>query len=196
MKKIILALMVVILCGISGCKNSEEAAVERGFRWYHRGDYNRAIDTFTTVLAANPTNKYALAGRGDAFAEKKEYEKALEDYDKGLEADPSWAALYYHRGVCWQEYAQLRGWYDENKLVKALTDYTKAIELDPVSKDAYINRAFINKMMGKYDLAIVDYDKILNLEPENKRAKLERDKTVKAKLDGAKPEVREDPPSE
>lgn len=185
-----------MLFGIAGCRDLELAAVNRGFRSYGRGDYNKAIDTFTTVLEQNPTNMYALAGRGDAFAEKKEYLKALEDYDKAIEINQTSAALYYHRGVCWQEYAKLRGWYDEDKLTKALADYTKAIELAPDSMSAYINRAFINKIMGKYDLALADYDKILKLEPDNKRAKEERDKTLKAKRDDSKPQVREEPPPE
>jgi tetratricopeptide (TPR) repeat protein len=196
MKIIVITLTVAILFSISGCKNSEIAAVERGYRWYQRGEYNKAIDTFSTALEANPTNKYALAGRGDSYAEIKEYEKAFADYDKGIESYPSWGALYYHRGVCWQESAELDGWYDEHKLAKALADYSKVIELDPETSAAYINRAFINKMMGNYVLALADYDIILELTPDDKKAKEQRDKTLKAIQEGAKPQVRKDPPSE
>lgn len=197
MKTLSLILIAAILCSISGCQNSEDAGVDRGYRWLQRGNYNSAINTFTTVLEKNPTNKFALGGRGDSYAKKKEYEKALEDYDKGIKLYPSWSTLYYHRGVCWQEYAEFRGWYDEDKLAKALTDYTKSISLYPESTAAYINRAFINNMMGNYDLALADYDKILKLTPDDKKAKEQRAKTLKAIQEGTKPQVREDlPPTE
>ena len=194
MKTLQLLLIIVTLCGISSCRNLERADIDRGFRCYDRGDYNGAIKIFSTVLESNPTNRYALAGRGDAFAEKKEYAKALEDYDKAIESHPSWASLYYHRGVCWQEFAELRGWYDEDKLTKALADYSKAIELDPNSMASYVNRAFINKIMGNYELALSDYDKILDLEPESERAKAEREKVLKAIKEGAIPKISEEPP--
>lgn len=196
MKIIRLVLIATTLLCATSCRDVELATVQRGFRWYKRGDYDRAIETFSSVLGSNPTNKYALAGRGDAFAEKKEYAKALEDYDAAIESHPDWASVYYHRGVCWQEYAKLRGWYDEDKLIKALADYTKAIELDPSTKAAYINRAFINKMMGNYESALTDYETLLRLEPQNERAKAEREKTLKAIKEGAKPKIREEAPPE
>lgn len=186
--------MANIIFNISGCIDPEQSAVKRGFRLYHCGDYNRAIDNFTFVLKSNPANKYALAGRGDSYAEIKDYDKALKDYDKGIELYPSWAALYFHRGVCWQEYAELDGWYDEHKLASALADYTKAIEFDPELSSAYINRAFINKMMGNYELALADYDKIIELTPDDEKAKEQKDKTLKAIEEGAKPQVYMDPP--
>ncbi len=172
------------------------ATVNRAYRWYKRGDYDRAIQQFSVVLSSNPTNLYALAGRGDSFAEKKEYENALKDYDKAIEHHPSHAKLYYHRGVCWQESAELRGWYDEDKLVKALADYDKSIELDGKYILPYINRAFINKIMGNYELALSDYEAVLKLDPGNAKAKEAKEKTLKAIAEGKEPQIREEPPPE
>ena len=195
-KYIINLLPLLILTLLLGCRDIEQATVNRGFRWYNRGENDVAIQTFSEVLRSNPSNKYALAGRGDCFAEKKEYEKALVDYNAGIESAPTWAVIYYHRGLCWQEYAQLYGWYDESKLICALADYKKSIELDPTYIAPYINRAFINKLLGKYDLAISDYENIIELQPDNNRAKLEREKTIQARLNKVKPKVREQAPTQ
>jgi tetratricopeptide (TPR) repeat protein len=161
--------------------------LRQGARWYQRGEYDRAIEIFSSVLTTHPTNLYALALRGDAFAEKKEYAKALEDYDKAIQAYPSFARLYYHRGVCWYEYAKRGKWYDEDKLRSALADYNKVIELDPDYRAAYINRAAINKMMGNYKPALDDYDRILKLTPNDEKTITARAKTLKAIQDGSKP---------
>jgi tetratricopeptide (TPR) repeat protein len=146
MKRSTLIFLAFSFLTIVGCRDVEMATIERAYRWYKRGDYDRAIQQFSAVLSSNPTNLHALAGRGDSFAEKKQYENALKDYDKAIEHHPNHAKLYYHRGVCWQESAVLRGWYDEDKLVKALADYDKSIELDGEYVLPYINRAFINKI--------------------------------------------------
>jgi tetratricopeptide (TPR) repeat protein len=168
--------------------------IRQGLRWHQRGEYDKAISIFTSVLTINPTNVYALAGRGDSWAEKKEYTYALADYDRAILASPSMARLYYHRGVCWYEYAKRGKWYDGDKLPNAVADYTKAIALDPTNVAAYINRANINYMMGNFEQALDDYDKILKLTPNDKRAKAERAKTLKALQEKAQPQTRDEPP--
>ena len=196
MKKRNITIFALLLFVLTGCQSPEMKNIRRGFRWYDRGEYDRAIEVFSSVLTTQPTNMYALIGRGDAFTEKKEYAKALDDYNRAIEANPSFARLYYHRGVCWYEYAERGGgeWYDEDKLTNALVNYTKVIELDPDYREAYINRANINKMMGKYTLALDDYNKILELTPNEEKAIIARTKTLKAIREGTKPLVRDDPP--
>ena len=199
MKNRNLTIFALFLFVITGCQSPELKTLRDGFRWYERGEYDRAIEIFSSVLATQHTNTYALAalaGRGGAFAEKKEYTLALEDYDKAIQADPSLARLYYHRGVCWYGYAKKGEWYDEDKLINALADYTKVIELDPAYRAAHINRAAINKMMGKYDLALDDYNKVLELTPNDEKTIEAREKTLKAIREGSKPLVRDDPPPE
>jgi len=59
-----------------------------------------------------------------------------------------------------------------------------------------INRAFINKLMGNYELALSDYETILKLDPDNAKAKEAKEKTLKAIAEGKEPQIREEPPPE
>jgi tetratricopeptide (TPR) repeat protein len=211
----------------------EQSIVERGYRWIARGDYNKAIETFSSALKMNPQNILALVGRGDALAEKKEYIKAFVDYDlaiscwehsqvsaeiahsdvvksntsetfgkrpfsyqnQGLTVKYGLGTqLYYHRGVCWYEYAKQGEWYDGDKLTNAVADYTKAIELNPNNVEAYINRAAINHMVGNLQQALNDYDKALELTPKDEKVKTSRAKTLKYLRENIKPQGRAEPP--
>ncbi len=60
--------------------------------------------------------------RGFVNAERKDYDKALADYNKAIELDPKFATAYYNRGFVDA---------DKKDYDKALADYNKAIELDP-----------------------------------------------------------------
>jgi tetratricopeptide (TPR) repeat protein len=65
-----------------------EAYNNRGKAYYHEmtlSDYNKAI-----IL----NHKYAIAyyNRGNLYFDKKEYDKAFQDYDKAIELDPNLAA--------------------------------------------------------------------------------------------------------
>ena len=40
----------------------------------------------------------AYNSRGIAFAKRREYDKAIADYDKAIDLDPKYAKAYYQRG--------------------------------------------------------------------------------------------------
>ena len=69
---------------------------------------------------------------GIAEYEKGNYQKAIEYYNKGLEAKPDDPCLFNNRGLAYYSLEQ----YD-----KAIADFTKAIELRPDLVDAYYMRA-------------------------------------------------------
>ena len=63
-----------------------------------------------------------LLGRGLVRHRKKEYDKAIADYDEALRLDPNNAAVYYNRSVAWQF---------KDEFIKAVNDYDQAVRLDP-----------------------------------------------------------------
>src|SRR5450631_50695 len=51
------------------------------------GKTDEAIDLFTKVIALKPKDDDVLVERAKAYEKKKEYEKAIADYDKALDID-------------------------------------------------------------------------------------------------------------
>lgn len=84
-------------------------------------------------------------------------EKALEDFNRAIEIDPSRADGYLGRANA----LNTMGRYEAS-----LKEYDKAIEIDPKLANAYVNRGIAHSHLGKYDKAIADYEKGLELDPE------------------------------
>ena len=57
-------------------------------------DYNKAINL-------NPDSAEAYNNRGNAYAEKGEFDGAIRDHNKAIEVNPEYAEAYYNRGMIW-----------------------------------------------------------------------------------------------
>ncbi len=64
--------------------------------------------------------------------DKREFDKALSDYNEAIKIDPRYAQAYYNRGLVQMEKKD----YD-----KAIADFSEAIRLDPRDPSGYSNRA-------------------------------------------------------
>ena len=49
----------------------------------------------------------------------------------------------------------------------AIKSYTNKIASKPTDEDGYINRAYLNYLIGNYELAIKDYDTLISINPKN-----------------------------
>lgn len=58
--------------------------------------------------------------------------------------------------------------------LKAIVGYNHTIETNPKAEDAYINRAYINYILGNIQAAIADYDVLVSLNPKNEEFFLNR----------------------
>ena len=59
-------------------------------------------------------------------------------------------------------------------VINAIETYTQKIDSNPQNEDAYINRAYCNYLLGKFDLAIEDYSSLIKLNPNNEEFFLNR----------------------
>jgi tetratricopeptide (TPR) repeat protein len=89
----------------------------------------------TAVIDANretPENRaIALRGRGNAYVDKGQPERAIEDYDQALRLAPHGSGIFVNRGIA---YAAL-GQFD-----RAIQDYDEALRLKPDFAEAYYFR--------------------------------------------------------
>ena len=115
--------------------------------------------------------------RGMAYADnKKDYDRAITDYNKAIELDPKYVHAYNNRG---RAYADNKKDYD-----RAITDYNKAIELDPKYVHAYNNRGRVYAYNKKdYDRAITDYNRVIELDPKYVHAYNNRGSAYESKKD-------------
>ena len=108
-----------------------------------------------------PLNAEEYLGKGLGWYELKDYQKAIQNYDKALELAPRNINLYYNRGI-------VKGKLQDYP--RAIQDYDKAIELDHKNISAYINRGIAKSNLRDYTGAISDYNKAIELDPQNAAA--------------------------
>jgi lipoprotein NlpI len=158
-------------------------------------DPDTSIAGCTALIQAGQesTTSSAMAyyDRGNAWGDKKEWDKAIADYDQCLKIAPDNAKGLINRGHAYMmkgEYdraiedyqAALRinpnDWLaifstgvaeeDKNNYVQAVTDFTRYIALKPDDPDGYESRGNDYRQQGQYDNAIADYNHALQVKAD------------------------------
>ena len=145
--------------------------VEEGWKLWDQKDFNGAAKLFDDAVQLNSNNAQAYFGRGTAYDDLGQYERAIKDFDKAIQLNPNYDYAYNNRGGA---YADL-GQYE-----RAIQDYDKAIQLNPNLAEAYNNRGGAYYCMKKYQQALKDFDRALEINPNYARAKNNREACLKA----------------
>lgn len=115
---------------------------------------------------------YFYFKQGNERFDKKEYDKAIDDFTKAIELNPNDADYYFCRGLAWQYKKE----YD-----KAIADYSKVIEFKPNMNDIYHFRGYVWQAKAdylsmknshkiplyEYDKALADYTKAIEFNPDD-----------------------------
>jgi tetratricopeptide (TPR) repeat protein len=95
--------------------------------------------------------------RGQVFAERKDYQRAVAEYDQAIALDPACLDAYLKRGD-----ANMNLWnYD-----LAIADYNRVIERAGPHTDAYLKRGGVYQANGQLQQAWDDYVTALRIDPE------------------------------
>lgn len=105
-----------------------------------------------TLEGADLAKTYRSLGR--ALQIKKQYDSAINAFDKAIEADPKDAAVFNFRGNSYQSL----GRYD-----RAVQDYLRAIQLDPRLAAAFYNLGLTYSTGRDYQHALEAYDQAIQL---------------------------------
>lgn len=73
------------------CRTSTPIALAfciSGNAWARKGDLDRAIEDYDTVLIMQPALTEVLVNRGNAWVGKGNFDRAIEDYDAALRINP------------------------------------------------------------------------------------------------------------
>lgn len=166
-------------------KKNARAYAGRGRIYGYKRNYDPAIADLETALRIAPkaedrldSRAISLMGdmdrkelidnykaRGQGYTDKRDYDKALADFNSALKVDPQNASIYQERG---------RAYMKMDDLDKSLADYASAIRIEPQDTNSYLCRGNIYKRQGNYDLAFKDYGTALKINPKNPFAYLNR----------------------
>jgi tetratricopeptide (TPR) repeat protein len=72
--------------------------------------------------------------RGLAWAQKRDYDRAIADYTEALRVNPKDAKAYTYRAVAWS---------NKNNYERAVADYSEAIRINPQHVDAHNSAAWL-----------------------------------------------------
>ena len=100
----------------------------------------------------------AFYNLGISYANKGQYDRAIQDYDQAIKLNPNYVKAFNNRGLSYDN----KGQHD-----RAIQDYDQAIKLNPNDADAFYNRGLSHAHKGQYDRAIQDYDQAIKLDPNN-----------------------------
>jgi tetratricopeptide (TPR) repeat protein len=129
-------------------------AFRQGKDLFDKGDYEGAIDYFSSEIRLNPANAIPYEYRGLALYRMGQYKKAVEDFSEATRLQPNDPHIYFNRALAYGADYQ-----------KAISDYGKAIELDPNYALAYNNRGNLYERQLAFREALRDRRKAIALNP-------------------------------
>ncbi len=163
--------------------------------WIRKSDVHsadEALDFYTAQLENDPNDAVAYCRRGTVWKHKRQFARALADFDQALDIDPNNASAYASRASVRENLGQHelavqdcsraialdrrcavaylnRGIAHAGRgdLQAAIVDFTTAIGLDPTDGLVYRNRGVVRSRLGQYELALADYREALRFDPSS-----------------------------
>jgi len=119
---------------------------------------------------ATPTGNPNLENGRDALVNKN-FDLAIKELDKAIQAEPANAEAFYLRGTAYygryeEAYRTKDPGADGEDFWRAITDFTKAIELNHGYPEAYHYRALTYNGLGMNEHALADYDYAIYLKAD------------------------------
>ena len=202
-----IALAVVFLSVAAAVANAGEAEDQCA-----KGSGEAALAACTQLIASYVYGGHVLAvfyyDRGLEYKNRGDIDRAISDYNKAIELDPTIGAAFDARGDAYEERGEVeRAIKDFDEAVRlnpndafafghrgialrqrgdhdrAIADFSEAVRLDPEYAEGFSYRAIENAERGDYDHAIVDFDKAISLDPRLVSARNGRGKVYQSKGD-------------
>ncbi len=124
-------LYVLIIVGgfsflIFGCRQSRLQTLQKAEAFAQEGKFDEAIALCNEMLSKDSTIELAYYSRGIYYSNKKEYSKAISDFDKKISLQPHSAGVYYQTnrdGPAVTEEDKLKITPEEALFQRAITEY-------------------------------------------------------------------------
>ncbi|MBT3209334.1 MAG: tetratricopeptide repeat protein [Bacteroidetes bacterium] len=127
--------------------------------------WENSFSLWDDTIKKHKNSPEAWSNRAYAFFEMKEYQKALNDYNKAIRLDSKNYQFYLNRGIT---FTQARDYKN------AIQDYNKALTLAPDNAELYLNRGNVKNFQGKPEEAIKDFNIAIEKDRNNPKTWLSR----------------------
>jgi clan AA aspartic protease (TIGR02281 family) len=143
--------------------------------------YKDAIADYNSIeklLSSPQLSLYKL--RGECYITTGEYDKAIAEFNKGLELQES-KTLYLYKA----DAERLKGDYESS-----IADFTKVIELDPMDDFAYYRRGWVKEFKKDFQGALRDYSTAIEIDKDYAYTYMSRGRLYQKELN--KPQLAEE----
>ena len=136
----ILLIMIAITTQIYAQESSSDPALNA----YRQGDYDKAIELYSELLAKNSDDKNLKFNLGGAFYQKGTLNSAKSGFEDALtlEAPEAKSRAYYNLG---------NTLFRMNKAEKSLEAFKYAMKFNPEDEDAKFNYEFVKSMLERFE---------------------------------------------
>lgn len=137
--------------------SDQTSALAAGQIHESQGDYQAAVNDYTTAIQLDPKNPEAYSKRGNCYKLLEQYPQALDDYNAAIRLRPDNPDYYNDRGIVYWKAKQ----YDN-----AIADYNQTLQLNGNTSRAYNNRGLAYYDKGNTELALNDYGASMQADPQ------------------------------
>ena len=137
---------------------------------HKQGKLAEAESIYRELLQLHPRHVDALQLLATIAAQRRQYEAAVELFDRALSINPDHISSLNNRGVALHELRQY---------AEALLAFDRAILLSPDYVDAYYNRGNTLKVLKRYGEALLSFDKAIACKPDKADAHYHRGITLR-----------------
>lgn len=121
------------------------------------GQPGRAVELIGQAIRVRTDSAAAYYNRGKARRDLRQFQAAIEDYDKAVALAPGEADIHFNRANALRELKQN---------MAAVASFEKAIALTPGDPAVHNNCGDALRELGNYRQALESYDKALTLRPD------------------------------
>ena len=171
---------------------SDKEKIEQALKYYNEKEYEKAIDTFSSVLETSGDNAELYNNIGLCYACLGYDEKAENNYLKAQKLNPKLAQVYinladiYYRQKDFGSGAQLmsqglyelpdnlvlrhylaRFYMEDAKLDLAIDELEHILEKQPENYDVYYDLGRVHFELGNYNCAIENFENVLEFKDNN-----------------------------
>lgn len=125
------------------------------------GDYDEAVNIFTSILEADPGNEVAYGGLAEAYDNLGLYEQAEQTYKKAISVKPDY----------WLSYKRLGNFYlKKGEYQNAIEPLYQVVQLTPDNFEGYSNIGVVYYYLSNWEMARKYFTQSYNMEPTESAA--------------------------
>jgi tetratricopeptide (TPR) repeat protein len=158
------------------------ALVNAGLASFRQGSVTEAVHYLDDAIRIEPENEAAWIAKGTIFISQKQYDAALEAFDKVLGIDPANAVVIQARNETLKNLESVKSTVQDDKSAgervqagivsarkknysEAIAAFEEALKINPENATVWVYKAEVLDRMGEHQEALAAADKAVETDP-------------------------------